>query len=282
MIDLKDYNETGYVVIKNWLGKEERKEFLLDYKNNVSLETKTYKIKTASEEILSKFKSKILEVCNAVNQATGQNIDLICPSAISANMYADTEWIKWTWHQDHEPTFFLQTLKDYVMLYTVLFKDNPELSGLSVVPNNRINSLLTKEQKQFIFNGVGAKSISIENGITKFRSDISGKIEILPFDLNDLVEHVNIESGDLLLMKGDLIHQTQDSKTRRIAVSLRCVSSDSPLSLEKHKIKFTELHKSFYHNNKKIYDEFEESYSNKEKQTVGEVFNNFRRIHHGK
>ena len=77
MIDLKDFNETGHAVVNNWLSQEECNQFLLDY--NYSQGHTIYDTRVASNDILEKFESKILDVCKLVNQSTNTDINSIAP-----------------------------------------------------------------------------------------------------------------------------------------------------------------------------------------------------------
>jgi len=60
-----------------------------------------------------------------------------------------------------------------------------------------------------------------------------GKHGVLPYDINDIAFTPMLESGDLLLMRGDVIHQTQDADTLRFAASIRVVNGEHKVSKAK-------------------------------------------------
>jgi len=55
--------------------------------------------------------------------------------------------------------------------------------------------------------------------------DQGGNLGTFDFDLSEIEETPHLRPGDLLPLRGDLIHRTQDSSTRRIAASIRYINS---------------------------------------------------------
>ena len=69
--------------------------------------------------------------------------------------------------------------------------------------------------------------------ITEVYDDNSGEDYILPVNLDILAEYPELNAGDLLLMRGDIIHKTQDTITNRVALTVRCVDGEFVLNKEK-------------------------------------------------
>jgi len=351
LIDLKDYKETGYAVIKDWLNQEECKKFLLDYENHhnrTKSEWETaWPFPFASPDLIQEISSKIYNVCDAVNQVTNQNIDSICPSFTGSNWYGDNSSINYDWHQDFV-TYFNQSYKDYIILYVILFKEDTSQSGLDVIPVNRLKKYLSKEQFDRIFDGQGSNGLSngleynkkfyemakgtnwpewkdfisdeylndvkqinkidtidLESNLdseikikteiavkylsnleipisakTRIDYNLTDEVEYCTFDANDLKESPELNSGDLLLIRGDLFHKTQDQKTRRIALSTRCIDGNTKMSVSKYKN--LKVHENFYRNNGKYFTMFEETFEGKEERTAREIYSNMRRTFNGK
>lgn len=350
MIDLKDYNETGYVVIENWLNQEECKKFLLDYQDKKILikeQGTGIELTFASVDLIKEISSKIYNVCDAVNRITDQSIDQICPNFAGSNWYANNSLVNWEWHQDLA-NFFTQSYKDYIILYIILSKEDENQSGLDVIPVNRLKEHLSNEQFNKIFDGQGSKgfidaveynkkiyeeskgvnwpewedfmsadyldevkkidrqytlyldpkmktkteiAVKYLTALAQQKSSTSAKtlvsynltdeIEHFTFDINDLKESPKLKSGDLLLMRGDLIHKTQDQNTKRIALSTRCINGNSKM-FASYKYKNFKGHKNFYHDNKDMLKSFEKAFDGEDEKTVREIYSNVRRTLDGR
>ena len=231
MIDLKDFNETGYVVINNWLDQEECNQFLLDYNQERILSAPD--IRVASDDILEKFESKILDVCKLVNQSTGTDINSINPPWWDG-AYWDSSYINFDWHQDHESTYVFQNLNEYINCYIIVKKEHANFSGLSIIPENKLKQEISDEQINFIFNGRGAKHFitNPDNKTTVAFDDCTGNEITLDLDINDLAVTPATQTGDLLLLKGTSIHKSQPlKKGHRIALSVRCLNENALITI---------------------------------------------------
>ena len=83
-----------------------------------------------------------------------------------------------------------------------------------------------------IFNSA-AKRFVPEGNITKVWDDEFGGEWILPVNIDDIMDSPKIAVGDLLLMRGDVIHKTQDDLTRRVAVSVRSTKGSAIINAER-------------------------------------------------
>lgn len=222
MIDLKT---KGYTVIPNFLTQEEIDIFLADY-NKVrtnSLTNHPQYVSQASLDLPRKIFSKLTQV----SKSSGLKIDMLTPGAI----YTSTESMDMEWHQDHQSYYFEQQLYHYLNFYIILEKDDPMLSGLSVIPFDTLAELAPDHVDKFINSG--AKRLQPEDKTTRIYDDDIGKEWILPINIEDIKESPKLSPGDLLLIRGDTIHKTQDVLTKRVAISIRCSDSSAPISLKK-------------------------------------------------
>ena len=83
-------------------------------------------------------------------------------------------------------------------------------------------------------SGKGAVRYEIKGKkTTLFNDNEGGKYGVLPYDINDIAFTPMLDSGDLLIMRGDLIHKTQDADTLRIAASIRVANGEYKVSKAK-------------------------------------------------
>ncbi|MBR1221507.1 hypothetical protein JQ557_26145 [Bradyrhizobium sp. U87765 SZCCT0131] len=78
--------------------------------------------------------------------------------------------------------------------------------------------------------GGGAKRFRAENGGTTIFDDEYDTTYAMPVNLDRIAVVPQLNAGDLLLLRGDIIHRTQDSTSNRVAVSFRKVSSRSVIN----------------------------------------------------
>ena len=128
------------------------------------------------------------------------------------------------WHQDHENFWQWQDNKNYLNFYVPIIKPCLEQSNLAILPFDKIrerNPTLADK-----LEGMGATRVLKTWRGWVVRDDnrdrILGK---LGFDPSEIQEIPHLRPGDLVLLRGDVIHCTQDSSTRRIAISIRMMNS---------------------------------------------------------
>lgn len=286
MIDLIDFNETGHAVVNNWLSQEECNQFLLDYDQEHTI-LSDYNARVASNDILEKFESKILDVCKLVNQSTNTDINSIAPPQWDG-AYWDSDYTNFDWHQDHESTYVFQNLTEYINCYIIIKKEHANFSGLSILPENTLKQEISDEQINFIFNGRGAKHFitNPDNKTTVAFDDCTGNEITLDIDINDLAVTPATQTGDLLILKGTSIHKSQLlKKGHRIALSVRCLNENSLLSASwftDPKLTSTDAFNYYISTRKEFYDQWSKALHTKEVQTIKEVINNLKGLINGR
>jgi ectoine hydroxylase-related dioxygenase (phytanoyl-CoA dioxygenase family) len=220
---MDNFSNSCYAVIKNWLTDDEISEFLYDYKASAKSANNKWQLVRASENLLEKHKPKIMDVC----KQTGLDVDFLTSIAI----YTDTSWTNWPWHQDHESFYFYQQHKNYLNFYVVLEKEDASLSGLSVVPMNALQEVIPEFMHKIV--NCGARRFFPEEDSTLVYCDETGEEFTLPVNIDTIAEHPELNAGDLLLIRGDVIHKTQDNLKSRTAVSIRCTQGSTVISKEK-------------------------------------------------
>jgi hypothetical protein len=139
---------------------------------------------------------------------------------------------KFPWHQDHESYFLLQDHSHYFNLYIPIVKPVPDKSNLTLIPNDKLKERVPEIYEQLA--GRGATRIVKDQGQDVILDDDGGGILArLDFDIIDIEETPQLQAGDLLLIKGDVLHKTQDASTQRVAVSFRLLNSQSLVQRQK-------------------------------------------------
>jgi hypothetical protein len=251
----KDINDHGYMVLKNFLNPTKNIGALKDYLKNAEKFSDGV-INSIPSEIMHGISEQISTVVPEI--AASLNIEIASDrfsySAIRIehtneppllrkpfNLHQDPKVTRGgvlNWHLDHFSYYLYRDHANWLICYIPIYKPHKHLSNLAIVPRDAVKkydpNLLTK------INGRGAMrfrcveddtldwfiyrfpnySISVGDwfAIDDFDDKSMGfKIEM------DLEEHKvvpELEPFDLLIMRADVIHRTNDAGTDRI--SIRC------------------------------------------------------------
>jgi len=228
-MDLTPLDSIGYVYIPNFLSATELKLLNSEYQHSETTENKNYSLvhSKIAKKILGK---KIKDVMDAVNQQTSLHVDHLTPTV----NYMDTESLFFDWHQDHESYYVYQQSKNHLNFYMPIVKPDPTRSGVSVISMERLLDYLMGPQVDRIIDS-GAKRFKLHTNYTEVLDDEHGKGFRIPINLNRIAESPELCAGDLLLIRGDVIHKTQDADTHRVAISVRATDGNAPVSLKKLK-----------------------------------------------
>lgn len=71
----------------------------------------------------------------------------------------------------------------------------------------------------------GAIWSRFEGGCTRFHDDARGGTFDRPWDFAEIAVTPRLAAGDLLILRGDVLHRTQDAETARVAASFRLVNA---------------------------------------------------------
>lgn len=227
--DITDLETKGFLVIRNFLQDAEIQPLLHDYhkqlSNNNHINIKNYSLLKAGEHGLT---DKIKTIVELINSCTNISIDLVGPSG----MYFDTNLVDTSWHQDHESYYTWQTGYHQMNFWMPLIKPCESQSGLKVIPMDRLRIQMGDLFDQLILDK-GAKRFVTSDNITHVFDDEQGTEFDLPFSLDDFAETPELAAGDVLLIRGDVIHATQDTTTHRVTLSVRAVDGTRVIQREK-------------------------------------------------
>jgi ectoine hydroxylase-related dioxygenase (phytanoyl-CoA dioxygenase family) len=227
--DVRDIDTKGYAIVRNFLDVEERKTLTEMYwkKRNAGVEyNPNYQIITTPLNIQSII-SKLMVLKQNVNEQTGSTVDMI-PGVIE---FAHSDYINYAWHQEHESYYALQKMRDFFRIWTPLVKEHANQSGMHFIPNN-----VLKEQHPEIaemLHDRGASQFYVEDGKTRYLDDEIDEEKIFDFNLFDMAETPDINAGDMVIFRGDVIHKTQDVDTKRLASVFKFINSQTIISKER-------------------------------------------------
>lgn len=224
---LKDLETRGFTVVPGFLSADEVSELIQDFNSARESDNQNYRITFVAEDIKDKLISKITPWMTRITDGTGLVVDIVIPCA----NYMDTAYVDFGWHQDHESYYSLQQHYNYLNFYIPIIKPDSKKTGMSLVPFD-----LIPEEYASKLIGSGATGFDPTGNSTRVVNDDTGEEFYMPLNIVDLAVSPELMPGDLLIMRGDVIHRTQDQETHRVAVSIRGMSGDSVISLKRIQI----------------------------------------------
>jgi hypothetical protein len=253
LISNKLRNE-GYVVIKDFLKRKDLDDNFLNYLKKKDkfvdgvihgIDDKFYKkINNKINFLVSSIRSKDLKISDnkfcyfsiKIKKSINKKPKLIKPF----NIFKDPKVLPGgvlNWHIDHYTYYFHKDHKNYLICYLPIFKPSKNYSNVALIPYN-----ILKKKDLKTFNRIkhrGAirfrkvesdtkpwfdlrfkKKTKVGNwfALDDYLDDVDGWKMNLDLEKNKVVPKLNLY--DLLVMRADVIHKTNDAITNRIAI--RC------------------------------------------------------------
>ena len=220
----KDLESRGFCVVPSFLAPDELEMLVSDFNSTAPLPNANYDIRLASMTVMSRLHIKLLTLAAGVRSKTSVRTD-----TIYAGVYFSTfENRPFPWHQDHESYYEFQNHHDYLNCYIPVIKPDRTKSNLSVIPFDRLLERSPEVYEKLLNRG--ATAVNVGGGRTTFiDDDDGGTLGVVDYDINELAETPQLEASDLLLLRGDIIHKTEDKDTRRAALSVRLLNSKTVL-----------------------------------------------------
>jgi hypothetical protein len=99
---------------------------------------------------------------------------------------------------------------------------------LSVVPQDELANRIPDEIDRII--KLGAQRFFPKDKETLVKNDNTDEEYVLPINIEDIAKSPNLLPGDALLVRGDIIHRSQDNLAPRIAASFRVFQNTAPIN----------------------------------------------------
>jgi hypothetical protein len=265
MINFGDLKNRGFVKIPGFLKENEIQDFKQDFDQQPFNANKNYPRKKCGAQSLVDVHHRIQTVLDQIRSSTGMLTDL----RISSGEYIDNSMRFYNLHQDHESFFMFQNVSNFLNFYITILKPDPDRSGLKLIPFDRLD--IAAPEFSHSIKGKGAASYLQSNKNTQVSNDETGQTHELDFNINTISECPRLESGDLLILRGDLIHGTQDADTRRLALTIRCMNSQQILYKDRL-FSGCKKKKTYIENNKQMYQRLFTLFDNEETITVADLY----------
>ncbi len=244
----------GYFVLKNFLKKEDLDNNFLNYLKKKEkfvdgvihgIDNRFYdKINYKISQLASNLYSRNLEISNKkfcyfsikIRKSNSKKSKLIKPF----NIYKDPKVLPGgilNWHIDHYTYFFHKDHKNYLICYLPILKPNKNYANVALIPYytlkkkdpNTFNKIKHRGAVRFRkverdtkpwFDLRFKKNTKIGNwyALDDYLDKVDGWKLNLNLEKNKVVPKLNLY--DLLIMRADVIHKTNDAATDRIAI--RC------------------------------------------------------------
>lgn len=228
-MNLKDLETTGYTVIPNFLPKNSILTFCRMYveeSTSAVLRNKNYNVVSGT------LTESLLELINAILKQVSLETSIKVSAVPNSIAFFDSKQVHFNWHQEHESYYIYQNLYHSLNFWIPLIKENSNECGLELIPHNALEAIDPE-----VFNdrivGKGAKRFKSKDNNTLMIDDELG----IETELNvnfDLVKHIpEVSPGDLLLMRGDIIHRSQrryDTAPRRLGMSINTFDGNTTIN----------------------------------------------------
>jgi len=219
-----DLEDGGYVVVRDFLPEDVLKAIRRDYSGQAPDPTVPY-LKNASPDVAALAQPYVDAVLQQVRTETALKVDL--PAGVHYFATGKKTGMTFPWHQDHESWFIFQNHYDYLNFYTPIIKPELTKSNLRIVPFDVLAAKAPSAYKLLVRGG--ASRVRSAGGRWFVMSDETGAVRMLPDSIEQYAVTPELAPGDLLLMRGDVVHRTQDTATERVSFSVRISSEASIL-----------------------------------------------------
>ena len=251
MSNLSALDHDGYTVISNFLNSRELEILRNDYNNTADFFGE-YGIKLVSKSAIGFITNKINQTLLDITNSTSIIVDTVN----HPQLYINNQKTYFDWHQDHESWYIEQESTNHVNLYMPLHKELPNKSGISIVPMTALADHIN------LFANKGARRFIAGETTTVIDDDLGYEF-YLDFDINERSVTPNLIPGDLLIMRGDMIHKTQDSDTERYSISIRCTHGEKKIS-KSRLFSGCEVKRQYLEKNAYFYDRVKNAFGNEE------------------
>lgn len=244
MVDLSLLETQGFLVVPDFLNSKEVAVLKWGYdqlrlKNNTDTESKhSYedfeKMFGVPFAVAALVYPKIKQMSDQITASTDIKLNFVNEQC--NGFYADLKFINGNdgndntlvWHQDQGAWTLHQQSYNYINFYIMVNKENPNTTNLSVIPQNVLTDRIPAQINKIVRQG--AQRFFPKDKETLVKNDNTDEEYILPFSIEDIAKSPNLLPGDVLLVRGDTIHRSQDNLSPRVAASFRVFQNTAILN----------------------------------------------------
>lgn len=219
---LTDLETRGFVVVRGFLTPDEIQLLRDDHARSTLDDNLNFNSKTPSADVMARMTPRFDDVLRQVNEKTTVRADVYVPDTSVYFAVGTKAGVNFPWHQDHESFYIVQNHFDYVNFYLPITKPDTAKSNVCVIPFDVLKREAPRAHDFLAGNGAG--HFHPVAGRWLATNDDRGGMRVINADLEALACTPQLAAGDLLLMRGDIIHRTQDADTDRVALSWRAAS----------------------------------------------------------
>jgi hypothetical protein len=232
-VTYSEIDSRGFLLLRSFLDEEQIEMLHRDFDSAPLEVNSNYSVRRISGDAMSRLEAKLQDVNQQIAANSSVRVDTMNDGVYFATFSEKSTLTSvrpgpqaFPWHQDHENYWLWHDTKDYLNFYIPVVKPISEKSNLTVVPFDRLQQRAPEISEKLFARGATRVLPSGKHWVVK-DDDRGGKLGKLTFDLTEIEETPHLQPGDLLLLRGDVIHRTQDSSTRRIAASIRYINSQT-------------------------------------------------------
>jgi hypothetical protein len=219
---LQDVESRGFVVIPNFLSPNDIAFYAREYASRPPAENQNYALREVTFEGIGRLLPRLQSLARTLGARVPIQVD-----TVYAGVYFAARAVDFQWHQDHESWYLTQDHINQLNFWIPVIKPDRRKTGLCVVDFSEVHRKYPQVWPELI--GRGARMYTAEGDQTRVLDESNDEAGVQPFEIESVSQAPEMGVGDLLLMRGDIIHRTQDAETERVAVSFRMANSTGVL-----------------------------------------------------
>jgi hypothetical protein len=210
----------GFVVIPNFLTdqellvvKDHYNKIYQEFLKDPSLKNAYNLIRVDYDKSLDFLQEKINNCIDIISRTT----DIHTNTLDDKIAYIDNSIFGTSgWHQDHGPYYRWKDLYNSLNFWIAIIKPDKKNNGLSVISYDTLSDKLKEK-----FIGKGAKRFKVMQRTTQVFDDIDNSTFFIPNNIDKIAISPDLSDIDLIILRGDVIHNSQNLVSKRVALSIR-------------------------------------------------------------
>lgn len=223
----------GYVVVREFLSADAVAVLADDFDRGAPPERYPHGFKLIGRRAIAAVLPRIESVLAEVRAATSVRADAV--SFLTLSHFITTRLVARTSHLHQDFDLDYRLTRDhinYLNFWIPVRKPDPARSNVCVIPFDALAA--RSPSADAALRGSGGHRLVSRDGATDVLGNYGEVLDdgpapapelVLDFDVEEIAVTPHLAAGDLLLMRGDLIHRTQDDATDRLAASIRATDS---------------------------------------------------------